>query len=89
MVDLTKNCVCPRCEFWDVDELPCLCSQPVHLNRAQLAVVTLTTGDVNLVLYAKRIVIETRCIEIGHRLLQPRARLYIHQVRFRRLYTGL
>ena len=48
-VDLRDDGDSPRCEVWDVDQLPCLCSEPEHLHRAQiLVIVTQPACDVAL-----------------------------------------
>ena len=61
-IDLWEDWVSPRREVWDIDELPCLRSQPEHLHGAQQAIVTLTAGNVDLVVYSDGRVIATRDI---------------------------
>ena len=46
--ELTKDGLAPGREFWDFNELPCPCSKPEHLYRAQIAIVTGPAGNVDL-----------------------------------------
>ena len=49
-IDLYKDWVEPRCEFWDLDQNPGLCLEPEHLYGGQIVISsTHPAGNVDLV----------------------------------------
>ena len=51
-IDLCEDRILPRREVWDVNDLPCRCSQPEHLHFYEPgAFVTKSTCDVDLLSY--------------------------------------
>ena len=65
LVELAKDSIGPRCKVRDVNQSPCICSQPENLHRAQFALLTYSTGDVDMFSKTEGLMSLTRDVEFG------------------------